>query len=68
MPSSLMADGMRALGRPEWLIEHALELGALLSEPKAAEVTGTVVQTTGRSPKRLSHFLTDNAAAFPPAA
>ena len=65
MPPNVMADGMRALGRPEWLIEHALELAALMSEPKAAEVTGTVEQITGRSPKRLSHFLTENAAAFP---
>jgi uncharacterized protein YbjT (DUF2867 family) len=63
-PSIVMADGMRALGRPEWLIEHLLELGALLSEPKAAEVTDTVTQITGRSPKRLSEFLTEHAAAF----
>jgi uncharacterized protein YbjT (DUF2867 family) len=67
-PSNVMADGMRALGRPEWMIEHVLELGALLSELKAAEVTDTIMQITGRSPKRLSEFLTENAAAFPRAA
>jgi uncharacterized protein YbjT (DUF2867 family) len=63
-----LAAGMRALGRPEWLIEHSLELGALLGEPKAAEVTDTVAEVTGRPPRRLREFLTDNAAAFPAAA
>jgi uncharacterized protein YbjT (DUF2867 family) len=67
MPAQALAEAMRAQGRPEWLIEHTLELGALLSERKAAEVTGTVAEMTGRPPRRLRDFLTDNAAAFPAA-
>jgi uncharacterized protein YbjT (DUF2867 family) len=64
----VLSQGMRALGRPEWLIEHVLELGALLSEPKAAEVTGTVEEITGLPPHSLTEFLIDNAAAFAVAA
>jgi hypothetical protein len=56
------------MGRPEWLVEHLLELGALMREPKAAEVTGTVERMTGRPPTSLSEFLKDHAAAFPAAA
>jgi uncharacterized protein YbjT (DUF2867 family) len=67
MPRQALAARMRALERPEWLIEHTLELGALLGEPKAAEVTDTVAEMTGRPPTRLREFLTDNAAAFPTA-
>jgi uncharacterized protein YbjT (DUF2867 family) len=67
-PPDVMAEGMRALGHPQWLIEHMLELGALLSEAKAAEVTDTVERLTGRSPKPLREFLTEYAAAFARAA
>jgi uncharacterized protein YbjT (DUF2867 family) len=67
-PREVMAQGMRALGRPEWLIEHVLELGALLAEPKAAEVTDAVISITGRPASPLTEFLTDNAAGFRAAA
>ena len=67
-PTDALAQGMRALGRPEWLIEHTLELAVLLREPKAAEVTDTVEELTGRPPRSLTEFLTDSAAAFPAAA
>jgi uncharacterized protein YbjT (DUF2867 family) len=60
----VMAQGLRTLGRPEWAIEHMLELAALLREPKAAEVTGTVEELTGRPPHSLAQFLIENAAAF----
>ena len=64
----VLAEGMRALGRPEWLIEHALELAALLREPKAADVTGTAEAFIGRRPRTLLDFLIAHAAAFPAAA
>jgi uncharacterized protein YbjT (DUF2867 family) len=67
-PTDALAQGMRALGRPEWLVEHVLELAVLMSEPKAADVTDTVEQLTGKPPRSLSEFLTDNATAFPAAA
>jgi uncharacterized protein YbjT (DUF2867 family) len=62
--TEMLADGMRALGLPEWQIQHSLELAVLLREPKAAQVTDTVEELTGRAPRPLAEFLTDNAAAF----
>jgi uncharacterized protein YbjT (DUF2867 family) len=67
-PTDTLAQGMRALGRPEWLVEHVVELAVLMSEPKAAEVTDTVEDVTGRPPRSLTEFLTDDASAFPAAA
>jgi uncharacterized protein YbjT (DUF2867 family) len=64
----VLAEGMRALGRPEWLVQHTLELAVLLCERKAAQVTDTVEEMTGRPPRSLTDFLTDNAAALPAAA
>jgi uncharacterized protein YbjT (DUF2867 family) len=62
--TEMLADGMRALGLPEWQIQHSLELAVLLREPKAAEVTDTVEKLAGLPPRALTEFLTDNAAAF----
>ena len=63
-----LADGLRAMGRPDWMVEHAVELASLLREPKAAQVTDTVERLTGRPARPLTEFLTDNAAAFAAAA
>lgn len=62
-----LREAMVAMGRPEWLAEHTAELAGLMREPKAAEVTGTVLRVTGRAPVTLEQFLTENAAAFPAA-
>jgi uncharacterized protein YbjT (DUF2867 family) len=66
-PMDTLAQGLRALGRPEWLVEHVVELAVLMSERKAAQVTDTVEDVTGRPPRSLTEFLTDNASAFPAA-
>ncbi len=63
----LARQGLLAMGRPEWLVEHLLELGALMREPKAAEVTDTVQQLTGQPARSLREFVSENAAAFPAA-
>jgi uncharacterized protein YbjT (DUF2867 family) len=63
-PTDALAQGMRAMGRPEWQVQHAIEVAVLLAEPKAAEVTDTVEQIIGRPPRTLADFLNDNAAAF----
>ena len=52
------------MGRPQWLVEHVLEVGALLRDLKAAEVTDTVKRITGQPPTTLDEFLTDRASAF----
>ncbi len=67
-PPDVIRQTMLGMGRPEWLVEHMLELAALLREPKAAEVTDTVDRITGRSATTLGEFLADNASTFPAAA
>ncbi len=64
----VIRQAMLGLGRPAWLVEHMLELAALLREPKAAEVTDTVERITGRSATTLGEFLADKPSAFPAAA
>jgi hypothetical protein len=59
---------MLAMGRPQWLVEHMLELAALLREPEAGEVTDTVERITGQPATTLREFLVDHASAFPAAA
>jgi uncharacterized protein YbjT (DUF2867 family) len=64
----VVRQGLLAMGRPEWQIEHLLELGALMGRPKAAEVTDTVQRMTGRPALGLAEFLNDHTGAFPAAA
>jgi uncharacterized protein YbjT (DUF2867 family) len=52
------------MGRPQWLVEHMLEVGALLADLKAAEVTDTVMRITGQPATTLDQLLTDQASAF----
>jgi uncharacterized protein YbjT (DUF2867 family) len=63
-PTNVLAARMRELGRPEWQIEHTLELALLLREPRAAAVSNTVEEITGRPPRSLTKFLSDNAGVF----
>ena len=44
------------MGRPEWQVEHALELSALFTDPRAAEITDTVLRVTGVRPARSQRF------------
>ena len=56
------------MGRPAWLVEHMLEIAALLRDPEAGEVTNTVERITGQPATTLREFLADHASAFPAAA
>jgi hypothetical protein len=67
-PPDVIRQAMLAMGRPAWLVEHMLELAALLAEPKAAEVTNTVERITRQPAITLREFLADHASAFPAAA
>ena len=67
MASDSVRQALLSMGRPEWLVNHLLEIGELMREPKAAEVTDTVERITGHPPGTFTQFLTDNAAAFPAA-
>jgi hypothetical protein len=57
----VIGQALLAMGRPPWLVEHMLELGAPMHEPKAAEVTDTVERITGRPAATLREFLSDHA-------
>jgi uncharacterized protein YbjT (DUF2867 family) len=67
-PPDAIRQAMLAMGRPQWLVEHMLELAALLRDPEAGEVTNTVERITGQPPITLREFFTDHASAFPAAA
>jgi uncharacterized protein YbjT (DUF2867 family) len=47
-PPEVIRQALLEMGRPAWLVEHMLELGALMRKPKAAEVTDVVERTTGQ--------------------
>ncbi|MBV9310742.1 MAG: NAD(P)H-binding protein [Solirubrobacterales bacterium] len=64
-PPDVLRQALLGMGRPAWLVEHMLELGALMREPKAAEVTDTVERTTGHPATTLAKFMADHATAFP---
>lgn len=66
VPPDLVREGLRAMGRPDWQIDHALELSALFGDPRAAEVTGTVERCTGRPATSLTTFLERHAAELSP--
>jgi uncharacterized protein YbjT (DUF2867 family) len=68
IPPDVVRQAMLSMGRPGWLVEHMLELAALLREPEAAEVTGTVERITGQPATTLREFLADHASAFVAAA
>jgi uncharacterized protein YbjT (DUF2867 family) len=68
VPLETMREGLVAMGRPEWLANHIVELAGLMREPKAADVADTVLQITGRPPVTLEEFLTTNAAMLNAAA
>lgn len=62
----VIRQGLLAMGRPEWQVEHALELSALFTDPRAAEITDTVLRVTGRAPSTLTAFLERHIDDFRP--
>jgi uncharacterized protein YbjT (DUF2867 family) len=67
-PPDVLRQALLGMGRPDWLVEHMLELARLLREPKAAQVTDTVERITGQPARILAEFLADHTSAFPAAA
>ena len=63
MPADVIRQTLLGMGRPQWFVEHMLELGALLRDHKAAEVTHTVERITGQAATTLGEFLTDHTSA-----
>jgi uncharacterized protein YbjT (DUF2867 family) len=63
-----LRQGLLAMGRPAWLVDHVMELAALMRDPKAAEVTDTVERVAGAAPLTLGEFFVQHAAAFARAA
>src|SRR5207344_3332274 len=61
----VIRQSLLAMGRPEWLVEHTIELAALMREPKAAEVTDTVERMTGRPPASVDDFIARHADELP---
>jgi len=63
-PPDVLRQALLGMGRPEWLVEHMLELMAVLREPEAAQVTDTVEQITRQPATTLREFLADYNSAF----
>lgn len=59
LKKSLVSTGM-----PEWQANALVELQEYFLTGGAGELTPDVQQLTGRTPKTLDTFLSDNAAAF----
>lgn len=67
-PPDVLRQALLGMGRPEWLVDHMLELAALLREPEAARVTDTVERATGQPATTLREFLADHKGTFAAAA
>jgi len=64
----VIRQGLLAMGRPAWQVEHALQLSALFTDPRAAETTDAVQRLTGRAPSTIKAFLERHVDDFPPVA
>lgn len=67
VPPDLMRQGLEAMGREPWQIEHALEFSAIFAEPRAAVVTDMVERLTGRAAATVDDVIRRHADVFAPA-
>lgn len=59
--AEVIAQGLEALGREPWQIEHALQFAAVLGDPRSAVVTDTVERLAGRPPASVTDVLRRHA-------
>jgi uncharacterized protein YbjT (DUF2867 family) len=64
MPADAIREALLGMGRPEWMVDHLLEIATLMRDDKAAEVTDTVERVTGEPPRSMSEFLAGHTQAF----
>jgi hypothetical protein len=59
-----MQAAMIEAGLPEWLAEDLVQLNEIFGTGRAAAVSTTVQDITGRPARTFGQFARDNAAAF----
>ena len=64
VPEAAMAEGMRAVGMPDWQVDGLLEDYAHYRRGEAAVLSSGVQDATGAAPRRFAAFARDYAAAF----
>ena len=64
VPEETARSNMDQHGMPEWMKEHFLGVGKLLSEGRLSELTDDVRRITGRDPHDYASFVSNNAKAF----
>ena len=64
VPAEVARSNMDQHGMPEWMKEHFLGVGRLLSEGRLTELTDNVRRITGREPHDYASFVSNNATVF----
>lgn len=64
VPEETARSNMAQHGMPEWMKEHFLGIGRLLSEGRLTELTDDVRRITGREPHDYASYVSNNAKAF----
>jgi uncharacterized protein YbjT (DUF2867 family) len=61
------AEGMRARGAPDWLVEHVQQIWEIFRSGHGAETSPVVEEILGRPPRGLEEFARDHAGVLRPA-
>ena len=64
VPEQTARSNMDQHGMPEWMKDHFLGVGRLLSEGRLTQLTDDVRRITGREPHDYASFVSNNVAAF----
>jgi uncharacterized protein YbjT (DUF2867 family) len=64
VPEEAARQGLEGAGMPEWLVEHLVQLFALIRADALNVVTDAVRGLTGRQPRAFAEFARDVAPAF----
>ncbi|MEU8988485.1 hypothetical protein AB0C98_18900 [Streptomyces sp. NPDC048558] len=64
MPSGFAANVLRRQGKPDWYVEHLVEMAQLFRAGAGATVSTTVRDLTGRPPRTIESFAAEHAGPF----
>ena len=64
VPPEAAAEGMRAAGVPDWLVDDLVFLDGLAAQGHLGAVTPTLEEILGRAPLTFADFARDYASAF----
>ncbi|WP_328881671.1 SDR family oxidoreductase [Streptomyces sp. NBC_00299] len=64
MPPGFAANVLRRQGKPDWYVEHLVEMAELFRAGAGATVSTTVRDLTGRPPRTIESFAAEHAGSF----